>query len=117
MLFADMSKLYLEDHSKVNKRSYVSDCYVMRRLNETFGSKALSEITTQDVERFKGHLAQIVAPATVNRHLALLSGVFNKAVAWAKTKLNPVKAVKAFKENNERVRYLTEEEEPILRQK
>ena len=57
----------------------------MRRLNETFGSKALSEITTQDVERFKGHLAQIVAPATVNRHLALLSGVFNKTVAWAIT--------------------------------
>jgi hypothetical protein len=50
MLFADMSKLYLEDHSKVNKRSYVTDCYVMTRLNETFGSKALSEITTQDVE-------------------------------------------------------------------
>ncbi len=115
MLFADMSKLYLEDHSKVNKRSYVTDCYVMTRLNETFGSKALSEITTQDVERFKGHLAQSVAPATVNRHLALLSGIFNKAAAWGKTKLNPIKDIKPFKENNERVRYLTEEEELILR--
>jgi hypothetical protein len=49
----------------------------------------------------------------VNRHLALLSGVFNKAIAWSKTKLNPIKDVKLLKENNERVRYLTDEEELI----
>ena len=115
MLFTDMSKLYLEDHSKVNKRSYVSDCYLMARLSETFGTKALSEITTQDVERFKGQLAHVVAPATVNRHLALISSVFNKAIAWGKQNFNPVKAVKPFKENNERIRYLTDEEELILR--
>jgi integrase len=51
----------------------------------------------------------------VKRHLALLSGVFNKAIAWSKTKLNPIKDVKLLKENNERVRYLTDEEELILK--
>ncbi len=115
MLFKDMAKLYLEDHSKVNKRSYPSDCYVMVRLEQAFGEKALSEITVQDVERLKGRLAQEVSVATVNRHLALLSGVFNKALAWKKTKANPVSGVKKFKENNERTRYLTEEEEPRLK--
>ena len=115
MLFKDMAKLYLEDHSKVNKRSYPSDCYVMVRLKQAFGEKALSEITVQDVERLKGRIAQEVAVATVNRHLALLSGVFNKALAWKKTKANPVSGVKKFKENNERTRYLTEEEEPRLK--
>ncbi len=115
MLFKDMAKLYLEDHSKVNKRSYPTDCHVMVRLKQTFGEKALSEITVQDVERFKGRVAQEVSVATVNRHLALLSGVFNKALAWKKTKANPVSGVKKFKENNERVRYLTEEEEVRLK--
>ncbi len=115
MLFKDMAKLYLEEHSKVNKRSYVTDVYYMRRLTKSFGEKALSEITVQDVERLKGRLAQEIAVATVNRHLALLSGVFNKAFAWKKTKANPVREVKKFKENNERTRYLTEEEEPLLK--
>ena len=115
MLFKDMAKLYLEDHSKVNKRSYPTDCHVMVRLKQTFGEKALSEITVQDVERFKGRVAQEVSVATVNRHLALLSGVFNKALAWKKTKANPVSGVKKFKENNERVRYLTDEEEVRLK--
>lgn len=115
MLFKDMAKLYLEEHSKVNKKSYPSDCHVMVRLQQTFGEKALSEISLQDVERFKGRVAQEVSVATVNRHLALLSGVFNKALAWKKTKDNPVSGVKKFKENNERVRYLTEEEEIRLK--
>ncbi len=115
MLFKDMAKLYLEEHSKVNKRSYVTDVYYMRRLTQSFGEKALSEITVQDVERLKGRLAQEIAVATVNRHLALLSGVFSKALAWKKTKANPVREVKKFKENNERTRYLTEEEEPLLK--
>ena len=114
-LFTDMSKLYLEDHSKVNKRSYASDCYLMPRLNQTFGTKTLLEITTQDVERFKGQLAQVVALATVNRHLALLSSLFNKAIAWGKAERNPVKDVKPFKENNERVRFLSDEEELLLK--
>jgi len=115
MLFKDMAKLYLEDYSKVNKRSYPTDCYVMVRLKQAFGEKALSEISVQDVARLKGRLAQEVSVATVNRHLALLSGVFNKALAWKKTKANPVREVKKFKENNERVRYLKEEEEARLK--
>lgn len=132
MLFKDMAKLYLEEHSKVNKRSYDGDRHVMNRLNQAFGEKALSEIMTEDVERFKNRLKQQgtvkkpkrgakprpLSEATVNRHLALLSGVFNKATAWRKTKAsNPVKEVKKFKENNERVHFLTKEEEANLKAK
>jgi hypothetical protein len=66
----------------------------------------------------RGERQKPLAEATVNRHLALLGGVFNKATAWRKTKAsNPVKAVKMFKENNERVRFLTEEEEANLKAK
>ncbi len=113
--FKDMARIYLEEHSKVNKRSYPTDCHNMRRLVQTFGEKALSEITPQDVERFKAKLAQEVSVATTNRHLQLLNAVFNKSIAWGNTKANPVKLVKKFKENNERVRYLAEDEEPRLK--
>jgi len=128
ILFKDMAKLYLEEHSKPNKRSHETDRHVMKRLKEAFGEKALSEIAVEDVERFKNRLTKEVivkkgtqqesktlSDATVNRHLALLGGVYSKAIAWNKTKSNPVSQVKKFKENNERVRYLTEEEEPRLR--
>jgi len=120
MLFKDMAKLYLEDHSKVNKRSYPTDCHVMVRLNQAFGDKGLSEIDPQDIERFKERLKQKLSLATINRHLALLGGVFSKAMTWKKngvpiTRANPVREVEKYKENNERVRYLTEEEEPRLK--
>ena len=114
MLFKDMAKMYLEDHSRVNKRSYPTDCYNMRRLTQTFGEKALSEIGPQDVEKFKARLKNEVSIATTNRHLGLLTGVINKAIEWGKTDKNPFKSVKKSKENNERVRYLTEEEESRL---
>ncbi len=114
MLFKDMAKLYLEDHSKVNKRSYPTDCYNMRRLTQTFGEKALSEIGPQDVEKFKARLKKEVSVATTNRYLGLLTGIFNKAIEWGKTDKIPFKSVKKSKENNERVRYLTEEEESRL---
>jgi len=114
MLFEDMAKLFLEDHSRPNKRTYQDDIYRVRRLIHAFRGKALSEISIQDIERFKGRLASEVSPATVNRHLTLLKTLFNKAVQWGKTEVNPAKGVKLFRENNQRVRFLSEDEEMKL---
>ena len=55
-----------------------------------------------------------VRPATVNRALAVLKSMFNKAIAWGKADSNPFKAVKLFKENNQRLRFLEREEIPKL---
>ncbi|MFX0202189.1 MAG: tyrosine-type recombinase/integrase, partial [Candidatus Hodarchaeota archaeon] len=107
--------LYLEDHALPNKRSYLDDARRAKRLIATFRDKALSEISTQDVERFKARVAQEVSPATVNRCLALLKTIFNKAIQWEKTKDNPARGVKLFKENGQRVRFLSEEEEANLK--
>ena len=41
--------------------------------------------------------------------------LFNIAIADGKVEGNPVRAVKFFKENNRRVRYLTDAEEETLR--
>jgi hypothetical protein len=110
MLFCEMAKLYLEEHAKVNKRSWKTDEERLKRLIERFGDMRLSEITRQDFERFRAMLAQEVSHSTVNRYMALLKTVFNKAISWGKTKKNPVQGIKQFKETH-RIRFLTDEEE------
>ena len=114
MLFRDMAKLYLEEHAKVNKRSWKTDEERLKRLVERFGDMRLSEITRQDVERLRAVLAQELSHATVNRYMALLKTVYNKAIAWGKTKHNPVQGIKQFKETH-RIRFLTDEEEESLK--
>jgi len=109
-----MAKLYLEEYSRVNKRTYKDDCQRIGRFIKEFAGKTLREISIQDVERIKAKLANEVAPGTVNRYLGVLKGLFTKAIEWGKADSNPVKKVKFFKENNARVRYLTGEEEVAL---
>ncbi len=112
-LFQDFAEEYLA-WSRVNKRSHKTDEGWMKRLREAFKGKTLDEITTREIEGFKSQLAAELAPATVNRHLALLKHMYTLALRWGKAKTNPVKTVRLFKENNARVRYLTENEEARL---
>ena len=114
MLFRDMAKLYLNEHSKVNNRSWRTDKTRSDRLIKYFGNTPLSRITKQDVERFRSVLAKELAPATVNRHMALLKSIFNKAISWGKAEKNPVRGIKLFKETH-RVRFLSDEEEEQLK--
>ncbi len=113
ILFQDFEEEYL-GWSRVNKRSHKTDEQWFKRLREAFKGKTLDEITTREIEGFKSQLAAELAPATVNRHLALLKHMYTLALRWGKAKTNPVKTVRLFKENNARVRYLTENEEARL---
>ncbi len=107
--FEVFSDEYLELHSKL-KKSYYTDCKIVGLLKKCFGGKCLHEITSLDVEKFKSQRAKEVCPATVNRALAVLKSMFNRAIAWGKAETNPCKAVKMFKENNQRLRFLEKEE-------
>ena len=107
--FEDFGEEYLALHSKL-KKSYGTDFKVIGLLKKFFGGKYLYEITSLDVDKLKSKRAQEVSPATVNRTLAVLKSMFNKAIVWGKTEHNPCKAVKLFKENNQRVRFLEREE-------
>lgn len=115
MLFEDILTAYLEEYSKVNKRSYKTDRAFAVRLRREFSGKILQEITTQDIERLKGKLKEELALATINLHLALLKHVYTKAIEWGKVDKNPAAPVKFFRANNARTRYLTEEEEARLK--
>jgi integrase len=77
----------------------------------------LREITPGHVERYAARRrAEGLADASVNRELTFLRCVFNVAIADEKTDANPVLRKCFVKENNQRVRYLTAEEEPRLRE-
>ncbi len=54
------------------------------------------------------------APSTVNRELELLSKIFSLAIDQGIAIQNPCQKVKRFREDNERNRYLSDEEEPRL---
>jgi integrase len=107
--FTDFTDEYLELHSKL-KKSYDTDCKIAGLLKKFFGDKHLCEITSLDVEKFKSQRSKEVSPATVNRALAVLKSMFNRAIVWGKATNNPCRAVKLFKENNQRMRFLEEGE-------
>ena len=75
----------------------------------------LAQIVPGDIERYIVKRLQGAAPATVNRELSFLRRVFNVAIADGKAERNPLRGVRFLKENNQRVRFLTDDEEAALR--
>jgi len=109
--FGDFADEYLEIYSKPNITSWKSDLHNFNCIKAFFGGRYLHEITSLLVEKFKIERAKEVKPATVNRALARLKSMFNKAIDWGKfSGVNPVKSVKFFLEENQRTRYLEKEE-------
>jgi site-specific recombinase XerD len=95
--------------------TYLQASVVVKTLTATFGPKRLNELTAWHMEQYKKARKDAgMAPATINKELAFLKGILNKAVAWKKLAEHPGKDVKAFKVANERTRFLTEEEEARL---
>jgi integrase len=79
------------------------------------GSKRLSEISPFDLERYRRVRKKIGrSDATINRELAFLRNLYNKAIDWGKATENPVSKIRFAKEQNERIRFLTPEEEERL---
>jgi integrase len=67
------------------------------------------------IEQFKARrIAAGRAPATINRELSVVSKIFTIAVRHEKVDANPCQSVERFALDNERVRYLTENEEQRL---
>ena len=106
------------------KRTAGHDARRFVRLMEFFGkSRQLSAITRADVEDFVGFMREIrrctdggkvegkpLAPATINRHLALLRAALNYAVEHKYIHQNPAGRFPLIAEDNERDRICSREE-------
>jgi integrase len=104
--------------------------YILRTLKARFGERLLSDITYLDLELFRNDRIstttvrknaegkyKLRSRAAVNRELAVLRHMFNKAVQWEYLSVSPFSLGMGlfFKEDNMRVRYLsTQERERLL---
>jgi integrase len=115
--FKTLAAWYLNLPEVKAKRSYDRDRHSVKFLLPHFGERLLKDINPAYVEAYRHkRLAEpsrqggTTKPATVNREIACLKTIYNKAQKNRKAECNPVQGVKARKENNERDRILNPEE-------
>lgn len=115
--FKALAAWYLTlDKVKV-KQSYDRDKRSVGKLCAFFGDRFLKDITPALVEKYqslrkielsyRGHPTK---PATVNREIACLKTIFNRAIANGKAERYPLKKVAMLPEDNERDRVLSQGE-------
>lgn len=126
--FRDFARTYIRDHAELHKRDKGGrDQQILVNLNRAFGPVILHEITAHRIESWKRDRLgatwtahgqkgrpKPVKPATVNRELALLKAILNKAVEWGKLLESPARRVKLLRVDNRRTRTLSAEEEQAL---
>ena len=99
---------------KTHKQGYLDN------FKDYFGENTLlTAVRYVDLETYQSHLKQKLTkggalrkPATINREMFCLHQIFSKAVEWEMIDQNPFNRGKslALKENNERVRFLDDDE-------
>jgi len=111
ILFESYGNVYLE-YAKTNKadKTYELNISNLHALTPFFQGKHLSDITPQDIERYKAERLKQVLPASVNRDLTCLRHMLNKAVEWSYLSASPMKGVKLLKEPPGRLRFLSKDE-------
>lgn len=113
--FSEMMERFKGEHvaKKASQRSYRG---YIKNLDPFFGHYTLAEITPKRIVQYKAkRYADGVGPATINRELAAMKKAFNLAIReWEWCRDNPVTRVSMEKENNQRDRWLSSEEEERL---
>jgi integrase len=116
--FNDLAARYTENF-RTQKAFRTSKRYLLAMVQEHFGERRLSEITYLDLETYRNRRKATPAKggkprtdASVNREMALVSHMIGKAVEWGMLETSPFKKGKRlmFKENNHRLRFLTDSE-------
>lgn len=105
-----VSKYYLP-HAYANKRSVRNDESKLRvHLLPILQNRRLDQISTQELQRYHDQLKSKYCAATANRHLSLLHRMFKLAINWGLMEKNPSTGIRKHQENNERHRYLSDQE-------
>ena len=104
-------------YSKRNKRSYRTDVPRFASLKEWFGSEPAEELTPREIEYKLAKAAEKEkwAPSTFNHYRSLMSLSYRLGILNRKVTTNPARSVTHRREDNNRVRFLTEDEEKKLR--
>ena len=101
-----LGKLEEEGGKDIPKKRERLKCH----LSPFFKNKPLSSITTFDIARYKKlRLGEKAKSGTINRELAVISHLFNKAIEWSWINHKPA-MIKRLKEDAGRIIYLTTDE-------
>ena len=107
--FFRLAERYRE-YASTNWRAWEQEKYLVEAFARYFGEIPLSQITTWQIEKWKAERCKEVKPNTVNRQLTVIKHMLKKAVEWGLARTNPAAGVRQLSVNDERTRYLTEDE-------
>ncbi|MDQ3564749.1 MAG: tyrosine-type recombinase/integrase [Pseudomonadota bacterium] len=107
----DLFERYIELHARPRKRTWETDTKVFKRYLRGWRDRRLSEITRPEVQRLHAKLAKEHGAYASNRLLALLRTMFNRAIDWGYSGVNPAARIRLFREES-RDRFLQPEEMP-----
>lgn len=106
--FEKLAEKYINDYSKGEgeKKSWKRDVVSIKRLKEHFSGMDISKITKKDAldykrkrkEDCKKGSEKKISTKTVNRELACLRHMFNKAIDWGLIRVNPIARIELYKE-------------------
>jgi len=122
--FNELADRYVENFG--SQRAFnTSKRYLLAVVQDYFGGQRLSQISYLDLETYRNKrkatptkAGKTRTDASVNREIALISHMLSKAVEWGLLETSPLKKGKRlmFKENNQRLRFLTNAEIEALLQ-
>jgi site-specific recombinase XerD len=101
-------------YSEAHKRTVRQDRSYWRSLEPVFGNLPADTISPALIEEYFKRRTDL-KPATINRLRSFLSMVFQQAIGNGKAEKNPARLVRLRKEANARIRFLTFEEEDLIR--
>ncbi len=109
--FEEAAEKYLQRLGNENGKDMVSkQSRLALHITPFFKNFPLNQISISDLERYKKHrLDEKATVGTINRELAILSHLFNKALEWGWLEKKP-HGLKRFKEDHGRIVYLTVEQ-------
>lgn len=100
-------------HQK-HHRDFQSVDIRIEKIVADFGEKPVDTIKSAEID---GWLSRVTkTPAISNRYRALFSLIFREAIRNGKASINPARLVRQRAENNDRIRFLTDDEERSLRE-
>jgi integrase len=108
--FREHARAYLKFVEQYKRSANADESKLRLYLIQHFGDDRLCDITTRDIQTYHMMISKKLSQSTANRHLALLSMMFNLAIQWDISDRSPCKSVKKFKEDNQKQRFLSADE-------
>jgi integrase len=113
-----MNELLMEYEAKVTPRKSVDsqrrDRGVLSRFRTLWGSCRLEEVGAKRLEDYLADRLEEVTFASASKELGILKAAYAKAIRWGWTTSNPLTGLRLNQEGEERIRWLTDDEEAEL---